>query len=917
MKVLICCLLILLCGPVVAAESPDFNRDVAPILRKYCAGCHNADDAEGKLALDSYAGVLRGGEHGAVVTPGHANVSRLLRVINGQAKPAMPPQGEAAPTDAEKAMLAAWITAGAKGPDGDSPDATLLVTPHIKPKTKPTASYADLAVSSSNLVAWATGASVALQPMGAKEPQHVLAGHRGPVNAVAFSSNGKFLAAAGGEPSLFGEVRWWSVATGKLERVIQGHRDSIYSVAVSDDGKLLATGGYDRAIRLWDLESGKEKHLLAGHNGPVFALGFLPGAKVLASASEDRTVKLWDVATGVRLDTFGQSPKELYAMAISPDGRRLAAGGVDGVLRIWSLKEPSKEGANPLLFSRFAHDGAILRIAYSPDGETIVTSAEDRSIKVWEARRAIQRTTLEPQTDWATALGMSADSRRLIVGRLDGTQAAYDLSQSPAASDVVLEQVAETPPLVDYGFQPAVKDLPRKAEAEPNDQVDAATEIFAPGVATGVLFKESENDVDLYRFTAKKGEQWIVETNAARSKSAADTKIEVLTSDGSPIERLRLRAVRETELEFRGATSEARGFRLLNYAELLLDRYVYLQGDIIKHFQQRRGPDSDAQAYPAEGKRRAYFDTSPRAHALGEVGYFVEPYPAGSKLPDNGLPVIPIFYENDDQSTQQLGRDSRLTFVAPADGEYVVRVTDARGFSGPKFTYELIVRRPQPGFSVKLTMDAKINRGSGKTIKFVATRSDNFAGPIQIQLSNLPEGFQATTPVEIQAGHNIAWGLLTAQAEAEEPTKEAWESVKVEAIADIAGEEVVKPVNNFGAPKVEAAPKVIVHLEPLEAAGDSPTSGVVSITPGTTTRCKLSIERKGFDGRVSFDPQNLPHGVIVDDIGLSGVLIPEGQTERVIFLTAEPWISPGERAFHLKAKVEGNQSSPSLILKVK
>ena len=84
------------------------------------------------------------------------------------------------------------------------------------------------------------------------------------------------------------------------------------------------------------------------------------------------------------------------------------------------------------------------------------------------------------------------------------------------------------------------------------------------------------------------------------------------------------------------------------------------------------------------GARRCYFDTSAVDHALNEPVYIVEPYAPGTKLADNGLPVFPLYYANDDDASRKLGRDSRLTFTAPADGDYLVRVADTRGYGGPK-----------------------------------------------------------------------------------------------------------------------------------------------------------------------------------------------------------------------------------------
>jgi hypothetical protein len=95
-------------------------------------------------------------------------------------------------------------------------------------------------------------------------------------------------------------------------------------------------------------------------------------------------------------------------------------------------------------------------------------------------------------------------------------------------------------------------------------------------------------------------------------------------------------------------------------------------------------------------------------------------------------------------------------------------------------------------------------------------------------------------------------------------------------------------------------------IEPLE----------VTIVAGKMVECRLSVERLGFADRISFEVENLPHGVIVNDIGLSGVLIPENQKQRTIFLAAEPWVPATRRLFHAVAKVEGNQVSLPMILNV-
>ncbi len=902
----------------VAADAPDFAKEVAPLLTKYCGGCHNDTDREGKLSLASYDALLKGGAKGGVLTAGDAGASRLVRVLTGQAEPKMPPEGEEAPTAAEIDVLKAWIAAGAKGPSGKGPDPTLLVTPQIKllaPAKLPINAIA--ASPTGDMLAIARHGEVELVSLPDMKPLHKLAGIRGSVNGVAFSHDGKLVVAAAGEAGLFGEARLFNVADGSLVREFRGHKDSLYSAVLSPDGSLLATGGYDSSIKLWNVADGVELRSLHGHNGAVFELAFRPDGKVLASASGDRTVKLWSVATGERLDTLKESQKELYTLAFSPDGTRLAAAGVDNRIRVWQIAPEAKEGTNPLLASKFAHETPVLRIVWSADGKTLVSCGEDRLVKLWNAEAMTIRQTLERQPDWASGLAIGGQGNLLAVARIDASLDTYPLAGATAESEQPLVPLAEVPPEVDYGPQPAESELPKVAEVEPNDAPEQTTPLTVPGIATGKLSLEGAShkreDADLFRFDAKAGDQWIIETKAARSGSPLDTKIEVLDAAGRPVPRLLLRAVRDSVIEFRGMNGDQRGVRLANWNEMLLNEYVYLSGEVIKHFQARRGPDADAQFYPEGGGRLAYFDTTSRAHALGEPGYVVVPYAVGTELPNNGLPVFTVNFENDDDASRKLGKDSRLTFVAPADGTYLVRVTDVRGFAGDNFTYELTVRRPQPDFKVSLTgNNPTVGAGSGKPFTVKAERIDNFNAPIRVDIAGLPPGWSVTTPLVIPEGMYEAYGAIYADATATAPTEDQLKAIKVTATATVCGKERTQDVNSLGTIKLAEKPKVVAFLEPAS----DPQSNVVTISPGGTVTLKLHVERTGFDGRIGFEAANLPHGIIVDDIGLSGVLVREKETERLIVLRAESWVPDQERAFYATAQVEGNQVTRPLVIRV-
>jgi hypothetical protein len=137
----------------------------------------------------------------------------------------------------------------------------------------------------------------------------------------------------------------------------------------------------------------------------------------------------------------------------------------------------------------------------------------------------------------------------------------------------------------------------------------------------------------------------------------------------------------------------------------------------------------------------------------------------------------------------------------------------------------------------------------------------------------------------------------------------------VTATARIAGREVVKtlppPMVTLGPPA-----KLIARLR-ADSPGDAdaPTDEIM-IEPGQSVTASLQIERHGYQGELRFEVENLPHGVIVDNIGLNGIMVRAGENERQVFLTAAKWVRPSERLIHAVTDREGAQTSRPLLLRV-
>ena len=460
-------------------------------------------------------------------------------------------------------------------------------------------------------------------------------------------------------------------------------------------------------------------------------------------------------------------------------------------------------------------------------------------------------------------------------------------------------------------------------EREPNDKPEQAMAIPVPSAVNGTIAEPGPGappDVDLYRFHARAGQALAMETMAARRGSPVDTRIDVLWPDGKPVLRTQLQAVRDSYINFRGVDANQAAMRLQNWEEMDLNQFVYLNGEVGKLFRMPQGPDSDLLYYPRDGKRRCYFDTSATVHALEDKAYIVEPHPPGEKLSPNGLPVFPIYYANDDDAERQLGTDSRLLFTAPVEGDYLVRVSDVRSFGGKRYVYRLAVREAKPDFAVSMNgVNPGIPPGSGRDFTMHVERSDGYDGAVRVDFSEVPRGFIVSTPVVIEAGHNDAKATIYAAADAKTPDPKS-PPVKFIASAVVGGKPIAKPAGELGRLSAAGSAQVVVRLEPyVEGQAGSPTTGptTIELTPGKLTKAWLRAQRTGHQGRITFEVENLPHGAIVADIGLNGVLIAEDQTDRMIFLQCAPWVKETIRPCHARANEAGNPTSAPVMVHVR
>jgi hypothetical protein len=452
----------------------------------------------------------------------------------------------------------------------------------------------------------------------------------------------------------------------------------------------------------------------------------------------------------------------------------------------------------------------------------------------------------------------------------------------------------------------AVGEFPEVDEQEGGAGAAAAMQLAIPSTVNGRISGFTDNngqkpDQDDYRFRARKAQHYVIEVEAQRLGSPLDSELEVLDAKGQPVAQATARAVVATRSVLADRASSSPQLRLEDLTHFEVGDYVYVGNEVLRVRELPRGPDSDYFFDAFNGRRIGYFNTTPEAVAIETPAYKVTMHPPNTKFPSNGLPVFQLVYRNDDGGPGY-GKDSLLHFVAPADGDYLVRLRDLRGFQGEDFAYRLTAREARPDF--RLSVDPpnpNIPRGGRVAVTVDALRLDGFDGPIAITAHDLPEGVTATAET-IAAGETSTTLVLSASETARLATPAP---LNLSGTANIGGNAVERRADPDDALRliaVAAPPDIALEIENPE----------VTLEAGGTAQVAVRVERKnGFKGRVPVSVLNLPDGVIVSDIGLNGVLITEDETRRVFTLQALPWVEPTQRLIAVSGQVETRSPLPS------
>ena len=420
---------------LAAAEPVSFFRDVRPILRANCVGCHKPGKTKGGLDLTTHAALLKGGKAGDTLKPGHADDSELFTQVEG-AEPEMPKDAEPL-LAAEVATIQRWIAEGAKDDTPADPGAAhRLASPPVYRRAP---AVSGLAWSpDGSALAVAAWHEVILRSGDGEQLLGRLVGESPRVEALAFSPDGRQLAVAGGAPSEYGEVQLWDVAERKLVRSIKASADCFFGISWSPDGSKVAVGCADKLVRVFAVADGREVMRCDNHLDWVFGTAWSRDGARLVSASRDKAVKLIDVATGHLIDDLAKPRDPLLCLARHPVEDLVAFGSDTGQVRLHKVaprggrlaEGDDKEESSVREFERLA--GPVHAVAFSPDGTLLAATGAKGETRIWKTADGKRTAQITSPGAALFALTFSSDGTRLATAGADGQVRFYDAKTGTA-----------------------------------------------------------------------------------------------------------------------------------------------------------------------------------------------------------------------------------------------------------------------------------------------------------------------------------------------------------------------------------------------------------------------------------------------------------------------------------------------------
>jgi WD40 repeat protein len=201
-----------------------------------------------------------------------------------------------------------------------------------------------------------------------------LRGPCGPVESLAFSHDGRLVAATGdGHRTVV-----WNVRTRRPVDVLASESGN-NGVSFSADDRLVATAGGDGSVRLYTVRSGRRVATLTPGSTTLQDLDFSSDGRYVAAAGLGEQIYVWNLRTRSLVQTIDHSGRLIFAIRFSPDGKRIVTGDDKGNVDFWDPATGRRVGRELR-----GQNGGVSSVSYSPDGTQVMTTSGDGKFRLMD-----------------------------------------------------------------------------------------------------------------------------------------------------------------------------------------------------------------------------------------------------------------------------------------------------------------------------------------------------------------------------------------------------------------------------------------------------------------------------------------------------------------------------------------------------
>ncbi|EOO01492.1 putative periodic tryptophan protein 2 protein [Phaeoacremonium minimum UCRPA7] len=269
---------------------------------------------------------------------------------------------------------------------------------------------------------------------------HTHTGHFDDVRFIEWSSDSRFFISASKDLT----ARIWSVnpEEGFTPTVLSGHRQAVVGAWFSQDQETIYTVSKDGAVFDWqykgpqrdedDMDEDEDeskmrwrivgRHYFMQNNAHLRCAAFHPESNLLVAGFSNGIFGLYEMPDFNMIHTLSISQNEIDFVTINRSGEWLAFGASKlGQLLVWEWQSES------YILKQQGHFDSMNSLVYSPDGQRIITTADDGKIKVWDIESGFCIVTFTEHTSGVTACEFAKKGNVLFTSSLDGSIRAWDL----------------------------------------------------------------------------------------------------------------------------------------------------------------------------------------------------------------------------------------------------------------------------------------------------------------------------------------------------------------------------------------------------------------------------------------------------------------------------------------------------------